>query len=111
MGETRDIILRKYAKRIDDNRFEIYTSTNHQEIAMQGYEQYTRISDGVQKIKPEIIHDELSIFKAGIITEVQPLQYDIRRDRWTYTLYVYGVFNSELTPKEIVRNYYLKGNG
>lgn len=107
--KPKNPILKKYAKRIDENSFEIYISTNLQEIGMQGYERYSRMSDGVQKIDPEILHDELSIFKAGIITEVTPLQYDIHRDRWTYTIYVYGVFNRELTPKEIVRNYYLKG--
>lgn len=109
--KPKDPILKKYVKRIDENRFKIDVITNLQEIGMQGYERYTRMSDGVQKIEPEILHDELSIFKAGIITEVTPLQYDIRNDRWTYTMYVYGVFNGELTPKEIVRNYYLKGHG
>lgn len=109
--KPRDPILKKYAKRIDENRFKIDVTTNLQEIGMQGYERYTRMSDGVQKIEPEILHNDLSIFKAGIITEVTPLQYDIRKDRWTYTMYVYGVFNGELTPKEIVRNYYLKGQG
>lgn len=109
--KPRDPILKKYAKRIDENRFKIDVATNLQEIGMQGYERYTRMSDGVQKIDPEILHNDLSIFKAGIITDVTPLQYDIRKDRWTYTMYVYGVFNGELTPKEIVRNYYLKGNG
>lgn len=109
--KPRDPILKKYAKRIDENRFKIDVTTNLQEIGMQGYERYTRMSDGVQKIDPEILHNDLSIFKAGIITEVTPLQYDILKDRWTYTMYVYGVFNGELTPKEIVRNYYLKGHG
>lgn len=109
--KPKDPILKKYVKRIDENRFKIDVITNLQEIGMQGYERYTRMSNGVQKIEPEILHDELSIFKAGIITEVTPLQYDIRNDRWTYTMYVYGVFNGELTPKEIVRNYYLKGHG
>lgn len=109
--KPRNTILKKYVKRIDENRFKIDVITNLQEIGMQGYERYTRMSDGVQKIEPEILHDELSLFKAGIITEVTPLQYDIRKDRWTYTMYVYGVFNGELTPKEIVRNYYLKGHG
>lgn len=109
--KPRDPILKKYAKRIDENRFKIDVTTNLQEIGMQGYERYTRMSDGVQKIDPEILHNDLSIFKAGIITEVTPLQYDIRKNRWTYTMYVYGVFNGELTPKEIVRNYYLKGHG
>ena len=109
--KPRNIILKKYAKRIDENRFKIVVTTNLQEIGMQGYERYTRMSDGVQKIDPEILHNDLSIFKAGIITDVTPLQYDIRKDRWTYTMYVYGVFNGELTPKEIVRNYYLKGHG
>lgn len=109
--KPRDPILKKYAKRIDENRFKIDVITNLQEIGMQGYERYTRMSDGVQKIDPEILHNDLSIFKAGIITEVTPLQYDIRKDRWTYTMYVYGVFNGELTPKEIVRNYYLNGHG
>lgn len=109
--KPRDPILKKYAKRIDENRFKIEVSTNLQEIGMQGYARYTRMSDGVQKIDPEILHNDLSIFKAGIITDVTPLQYDIRKDRWTYTIYVYGVFNRELTPKEIVRNYYLKGHG
>lgn len=109
--KPRDPILKKYAKRIDENRFKIDVITNLQEIGMKGYERYTRMSDGVQKIDPEILHNDLSIFKAGIITEVTPLQYDIRKDRWTYTMYVYGVFNGELTPKEIVRNYYLKGHG
>nr|DAS77705.1 MAG TPA: hypothetical protein [Caudoviricetes sp.] len=109
--KPRDPILKKYAKRIDENRFKIDVTTNLQEIGMQGYERYTRMSDGVQKIDPEILHNDLSIFKAGIITDVTPLQYDIRKDRWTYTMYVYGVFNGELTPKEIVRNYYLKGHG
>lgn len=109
--KPRDPILKKYAKRIDENRFKIDVTTNLQEIGMQGYERYTRMSNGVQKIDPEILHNDLSIFKAGIITEVTPLQYDIRKDRWTYTMYVYGVFNGELTPKEIVKNYYLKGHG
>ena len=109
--KPRDPILKKYAKRIDENRFKIDVTTNLQEIGMQGYERYTRMSDGIQKIDPEILHNDLSIFKAGIITDVTPLQYDIRKDRWTYTMYVYGVFNGELTPKEIVRNYYLKGHG
>lgn len=109
--KPRDPILKKYAKRIDENRFKIDVTTNLQEIGMQGYERYTRMSDGVQKIDPEILHNDLSIFKAGIITDVTPLQYDIRKDRWTYTMYVYGVFNGDLTPKEIVRNYYLKGHG
>lgn len=109
--KPRDPILKKYAKRIDENRFKIDVTTNLQEIGMQGYERYTRMSDGVQKIDPEILHNDLSIFKAGIITEVTPLQYDIRKDRWTYTMYIYGVFNGELTPKEIVKNYYLKGHG
>lgn len=108
MGETKNPILKKYVKRIDENRFEIEVSTNLQKIGMQGYERYTRMSDEIKKIDPEILHDELSIFKAGIITEVTPLQYDIRIDRWTYTIYMYGVFNRDLTPKEIVRNYYLK---
>lgn len=110
-NKSRDVILKKYVKRIDENRFKIDVTTNLQEIGMQGYERYTRMSDGVQKIDPEILHNDLSIFKAGIITDVTPLQYDIRKDRWTYTIYVYGVFNGELTPKEIVRNYYLKGHG
>lgn len=109
--KPRDPILKKYAKRIDENRFKIDVATNLQEIGMQGYERYTRMSDGVQKIDPEILHNDLSIFKAGIITDVTPLQYDIRKDRCTYTMYVYGVFNGELTPKEIVKNYYLKGHG
>lgn len=109
--KPKDPILKKYVKRIDENRFKIDVTTNLQEIGMQGYERYTRMSNGVQKIEPEILHDELSLFKAGIITDVTPLQYDIRKDRWTYTMYVYGVFNGELTPKEIVRNYYLKGHG
>ena len=109
--KPRDPILKKYAKRIDENRFKIDVTTNLQEIGMQGYERYTRMSDGVQKIDPEILHNDLTIFKAGIITDVTPLQYDIRKDRWTYTMYVYGVFNGELTPKEIVKNYYLKGHG
>lgn len=109
--KPRDPILKKYAKRIDENRFKIDVATNLQEIGMQGYERYTRMSDGVQKIDPEILHNDLSIFKAGIIMDVTPLQYDIRKDRWTYTMYVYGVFNGELTPKEIVKNYYLKGHG
>lgn len=109
--KSRNPILKKYVTRLDDNRFKIDVTTNLQEIGMQGYERYTRMSNGVQKIEPEILHDELSLFKAGIITDVTPLQYDIRKDRWTYTMYVYGVFNGELTPKEIVRNYYLKGHG
>lgn len=109
--KPKDPILKKYVKRIDENRFKIDVTTNLQEIGMQGYERYTRMSNGVQKIEPEILHDELSLFKAGIITDVTPLQYDIRKDRWTYTMYVYGVFNGELTPKEIVKNYYLKGHG
>ena len=110
-AKPRNPILKKYVKRIDENRFKIDVTTNLQEIGMQGYERYTRMSDGVQKIDPEILHNDLSIFKAGIITDVTPLQYDIRKDRWTYTMYVYGVFNGELTPKEIVKNYYLKGHG
>lgn len=59
--KPRNPILKKYVKRIDDNRFKIEVSTNLQEIGMQGYERYTRMSDGVQKIEPEIFHDELSI--------------------------------------------------
>ena len=98
--KPRDPILKKYAKRIDENRFKIEVSTNLQEIGMQGYERYTRMSDGVQKIEPEILHNELSIFKAGIITGVTPLQYNIHTDRWTYDIFVYGVFNGDLTPKQ-----------
>lgn len=110
--ETRpkNPILKKYIKRIDDNRFKIEVSTNLQEIGMQGYIRYSRMSDGVQKIEPEILHDELSLFNAGIITEVTPLKYDIRTDRWTYEIYGYGVFAKDMTPKDIIRNYYLKGN-
>lgn len=111
MGEKKNPILKKYVRFYGHERFRVEVVTNLQEIGMQGYERYTRMSDGVQKIDPEILHNDLSIFKAGIITDVTPLQYDIRKDRWTYTMYVYGVFNGELTPKEIVRNYYLKGHG
>lgn len=34
-----------------------------------------------------------------------------RTDRWSYIIHGYGVYNGELTPREIVRNYYLKGHG
>lgn len=109
--KPKNPILKKYVTRIDDNRFKIEVSTNLQEIGMQGYERYTRISDGVHKIEPAILHEELSNYKAGIITEVTPLSYDIRTDRWSYIIHGYGVYNGELTPREIVRNYYLKGHG
>lgn len=109
--KPRNPILKKYVSFYENERFRVKVVTNLQEIGMQGYERYTRISDGVQKIEPAMLHEELCNYKAGIITEVTPLSYDIRTDRWSYVVHGYGVYNGELTPREIVRNYYLKGNG
>lgn len=110
MGEKKNPILKKYVRFYGHERFRVEVVTNLQEIGMQGYERYSRMSDGVQKIEPAMLHDELSNYKADIITEVTPLQYDIRTDRWSYVIHGYGVYNVELTPREIVRNYYLKGD-
>lgn len=107
--KSKNPILKKYVSFYEHEQFRVKVVTNLQEIGMQGYERYTRISDGVQKIEPAMLHDELCNYKAGIITEVTPLSYDIRTDRWSYVIHGYGVYNGELTPREIVRNYYLKG--
>lgn len=109
--KPKNPILKKYVSFYEGERFRVKVVTNLQEIGMQGYERYTRISDGVRKIEPAMLHEELSKYKAGIITDVTPLSYDIRTDRWSYVIHGYGVYNGELTPREIVRNYYLKGNG
>ena len=58
------------------------------------------------KIEPEMLCDELNFFKAGIITEVTPLSYNVRDDRWTFKVFGYGVYNEKMTTKEIVRKYY-----
>lgn len=108
-NKSRNPILKKYATIYDGHRFRITVVTNLQEIGMQGYIRYSGMSDSLSKIEPEMLYDELVNFKAGIITEVTPLTYDIRQDKWTYVIYGYGVYNSELTTREIVRNYYLKG--
>ena len=110
MGERKEPIVHKYVKLYKHNRFQIEVSTNLQEIGMQGYERYSNMSDSIHKIEPVMLHEELNNFKAGIITDVTPLQYDIRKDRWTYTIYGYGVYNKRMTTKEIVRNYYIKGD-
>lgn len=110
MGERKEPIVHKYVKLHKHNRFQIEVSTNLQEIGMQGYERYSNMSDSIHKIEPVMLHEELNNFKAGIITDVTPLQYDIRKDRWTYTIYGYGVYNKRMTTKEIVRNYYIKGD-
>lgn len=72
----------------------------------EGHNQF-QVSISIHKIEPEMLCDELNIFKAGIITFVTALQYDIRNDRWNFNVLGYGVYNGELTTKEIVRNYYL----
>ena len=110
MGETKNPILKKYVKLRKHNRFQVEVVTNLREIGMQGYERYSNMADSLYKIEPEILHDELNNFKAGIITEVAPLQYDIHKDRWTYVIHGYGVYSEKLTVREIVRNYYLKGD-
>ena len=107
--KPKNPILKKYVSFYEHERFRVKVVTNLQAIGMQGYERYTRISDGVQKIEPVMLHEELCNYKAGIITEVTPLSYDIRTDRWSYVINGYGVYNGELTPREIIRNYYLKG--
>lgn len=82
-----------------------YTNEDH---AMSDYKRYSDMSDLIHKIEPEMLCDELNMFKAGIILDVTPLQYDVRNDRWTFTVLGYGVYNGELTTKEIVSQYYLK---
>lgn len=109
MKENKNPIIKKYVKLLGDNCFSIDVVTNNQEIGMQGYERYSNMADSIHKIEPVMLHEELNYFKAGIINNVTPLQYDIRKDRWKYTIYGYGTYSSELTTREIVRNYYLKG--
>lgn len=110
MVERKEPIVHKYVKLHKHNLFQIEVSTNLQEIGMQGYERYSNMADSIHKIEPVMLHEELNNFKAGIITDVTPLQYDIRKDRWTYTIHGYGVYNKRMTTKEIVRNYYIKGD-
>ena len=110
MGEKKNPILHKYVKLHKHNRFQVQVTTNLQEIGMQGYERYSNMADSIHKIEPVMLHEELNNFKAGIITEVTPLQYDIHNDMWTYSIHGYGVYNAKMTVKEIVRNYYLKGD-
>lgn len=109
MGEPKNPILKKYVKLLGDNCFSIEVVTNSQEIGMQGYERYSNMAEYIHKIEPVMLHEELNFFKAGIINQVTPLQYDIRKDRWIYTIYGYGAYNGKLTTREIVRNYYLRG--
>lgn len=104
-----DPIFKKYVKLYGDNRFSIEICTNKYEIGIQGYRSHSNMADSIFKIEPEILHEELSLFKAGIITDVKPLTYDIHKDRWSYTIYGYGSYNGKLTTREIIRNYYLKG--
>lgn len=57
---------------------------------MSDYKRYSAMSDSIHKIEPEMLCDELNFFKAGIITEVTPLSYNVRDDRWTFTVFGYG---------------------
>lgn len=58
--KPRNPILKKYVSFYENERFRVKVVTNLQEIGMQGYERYTRISDGVQKIEPAMLHDEVT---------------------------------------------------
>lgn len=101
-------IVRKHVKYLEGyNQFQVSMSYTNYEHAMSDYKRYSGMSDSVHKIEPEMLCEELNIFKAGIIIFVTALQYDIRNDRWNFNVLGYGVYNGELTTKEIVRNYYL----
>lgn len=102
-------IVKKHVKYLEGyNQFQVFISYTHEDQAMSDYKRYSDMSDRIYKIDPEILCEELNIFKAAIIREVTPLQYDVRKDRWTFTVIGYGVYNGELTTKEIVSQYYLK---
>lgn len=47
--KPRNPILKKYVSFYEHERFRVKVVTNLQEIGMQGYERYTRISDGGSK--------------------------------------------------------------
>lgn len=99
-------IVRKHVKYPGNNKFQVFISYTHEDQAMSDYKRYFAMSDSIHKIEPEMLCDELNFFKAGIITEVTPLSYNVRDDRWTFKVFGYGVYNEKMTTKEIVRKYY-----
>lgn len=102
-------IVRKHVKYLEGhNQFQVFMSYTNNDQAMSDYKRYSGMSDSVHKIEPEMLCDELNIFKLGIILDVTPLQYDVRKDLWTFTVIGYGVYNEKMTTKEIVSQYYLK---
>lgn len=102
-------IVKKHVKYLEGyNQFQVFVSYTHEDQAMSDYKRYSGMSDSVHKIEPEMLCDELNIFKLAIILDVTPLQYDIRNDQWTFTVRGYGVYNEKMTTKEIVSQYYLK---
>lgn len=105
MGELARIV-RRHVKYNDNNKFQVFISYTHADQAKVDYVRYSGMSDIIHKIEPEMLCDELNVFKAGIITEVTPLSYNVRDDRWTFTVFGYGVYNEKMTTKEIVRKYY-----
>lgn len=107
MGEQATIVRKNVKYPEGHNQFQVSMSYTDYDHAMSDYKRYSSMSDSIHKIEPEMLCDELNIFKAGIITFVTALQYDIRNDRWNFNVFGYGVYNRELTTKEIVRNYYL----
>lgn len=102
-------IVRKHVKYLEGyNQFQVFISHTNESRAMSDYKRYSCMSDSIHKIEPDMLCEKLDIFKAGIITEVTPLQYDIRNDRWTFTVIGFGVYNEKMTTKEIVSQYYIK---
>lgn len=102
-------IIRKHVKYPEGhNQFQVFMAYTNEDQAMSDYKRYSSMSDLIRKIEPEMLCDELNIFKAGIITFLTPLQYDIKNNRWTFTVIGYGVYNEKMTTKEIVSKYYLE---
>lgn len=101
-------IVRKHVEYPGNNTFKLFIRDTDGKLAKAEYERYVYMSDSIAKIEPELLFDKLDFFKAGIITSVSPLQYDVRTDTWTFNVYGFGVYNEKMTTKEIVSQYYLK---
>lgn len=101
-------IVKKHVEYPGNNTFKVFIRDTDAEHAKSEYERYVYMSDRMVKIEPELLCEKLDFFKAGIITSVSPLQYDVRTDTWTFNVYGFGVYNEKMTTKEIVSQYYLK---
>nr|DAR03353.1 MAG TPA: hypothetical protein [Caudoviricetes sp.] len=101
-------IVKKRVEYPGNHTFKVFIRYTNAEHAKSEYERYVYMSDSMAKIEPELLCDKLDLFKAGIITSVSPLQYDVRTDTWTFNVYGFGVYNEKMTTKEIVSQYYIK---